>query len=93
MNKDEFEEYQNEQYQDAVDNSIALDAAKLVQKGYSRPAALAKASEINAYQREAEEDPTGTIQTLAEAQSTPQPEGKQNQTHAIAAELYREMKK
>lgn len=92
MNKDQHLEEQEEQYRESVARSIAHDAAILVQQGYSRNAALAKAAHIRDNQLAAEEDPTGALGTLAESQSPAQPVGKERQTDAIAAELLMKLK-
>jgi hypothetical protein len=92
MNKDQHLEDQEEQYRESVAKSIAHDAAVFVQQGYSRNAALAKATQISDNQLAAEEDPTGTLGTLAESQSPAQPVGKEGQTNAIAAELFKKVK-
>lgn len=91
MTKDQHLEEQERQYQESVEKSIAHDAAALVQQGFTRLQALAKAREINDNQHAAEMDPTGAMGTLAEAQSPTPPAGKERQTAAIAAQLVKKL--
>ena len=75
---------------EARDWAICHDAAILVIDGHSRDSAIKKATEIFGTQREAENDPTGTIGTLAEAQSPEVLAGRKAQVKAIAQDLYSE---
>lgn len=87
MTKDQHLEDQEQQYREDVAGAIAHDAAVLVQRGYSREQALAKAKHISDNQQEAESDPTGVLATLSESQSPTPPVGKGAKTAAIAADL------
>ncbi len=87
MTKDQHLEDQEWQYRAANNKLIALDAAVLIQQGYTEAAALAKARQINENQQEAIGDSTGVLETLAEAQSPKAPVEKAAQTKAIAARL------
>lgn len=70
--------------------AICHDAAILVIDGHSRDSAIRKATEIFDTQQQARNDPTGTIGTLAEAQSPNMHAGRDAQVKAIAQELYSE---
>lgn len=83
-------EQAEEEYQKANRLAISLDAAVFVRRGYSRPAAMAKAREISETQREADDDIRGVIGTLAEAQSPIPPADNPAQTQAIAKSLRKE---
>lgn len=75
------------EYRKGQEKSILEDAAVFVRRGYSRGAAMAKAREINQNQREADDDITGVLGTLAEAQSPVPPVDNPAQTRAIAEAL------
>ncbi len=79
-----------DEFNEAREWAICHDAAILVIAGYSRDLAIKKATEIFGTQQEAENDPTGTIGTLAEAQSPNMHAGRDAQVKAIAQELYSE---
>ena len=79
-----------DEFNEARDLAICHDAAIFVIDGYSRDSAIKKATEIFGTQQEAGNDPTGTIGTLAEAQSPNMQAGKGAQVKAIAQELYSE---
>lgn len=89
MTKDEHLEQQEAAYRESIEQQIDEDAAVLVQQGYSRSAARAKARAISENQQAAADDITGVLSTLEEAQSPTLPEGKTVQTKAIAADLRR----
>lgn len=87
MNKDEHLEEQERLYQEANEKRILDDAAALVRQGYERPDAVKKARDINQAQQDALNDPTGVLETLAEARSPEAPTDNVPKTIAIAASL------
>lgn len=85
-------EEQELQFEIDQKKSISYNAAILIQDGHTEEAAMAKAKDINVNQQAADNDPTGTLGTLAEAQSPEAPAGKEAQTHAIASRLFETLK-
>lgn len=80
-------EEKEERYRQAQDQSVRDDAAALILEGYTREEAMAKALDINEHQQAADNDPTGVLGTLAEAQSPAAPTGNPAQIRAIASAL------
>lgn len=80
-------EEREEKYRRDQDQSVRDDAAALILKGYTREEAMAKALDINEHQQAAQNDPTGVLGTLAEAQSPATPTENPAQARAIASAL------
>jgi len=90
MNKDEYFEAQEQQYNEDCEKLICKDAAIFILEGFTRPEALEKAEAIFSAQEEADGDVTGVKATLDECQSPKLKPGTENQVAVIAAELYQQ---
>lgn len=75
--------------EDQLSECILKDAAILIQQGHSRSSAIREAKEIADWQNDADNDSTGAIGTLSEAQSPPMPAdpAAQRQVRAIWRDL------